>query len=38
VSVLADDWGIRRGSLKAGPRRGHAVWAELTCSRSAARY
>lgn len=33
VSVLADDWGIRRGSLGAGPTRGHAVWAELTCSR-----
>ncbi|WP_079100425.1 ATP-binding protein [Streptomyces sp. WMMB 322] len=31
VSVLADDWGIRR-SLDGGPDSGHAVWAELTCS------
>jgi serine/threonine-protein kinase RsbW len=34
VSVLADDWGIRR-SLDGGPLSGHAVWAELTCSRIA---
>lgn len=33
VSVLATDWGIRPGSLNGGPRRGHAVWAELACSR-----
>jgi anti-sigma regulatory factor (Ser/Thr protein kinase) len=31
VSVLADDWGIRR-SLDGGPGGGHAVWAELSCS------
>jgi serine/threonine-protein kinase RsbW len=35
VSVLADDWGIRPGSFDGGPRRGHAVWAEMTCSRNA---
>lgn len=34
VSVLADDWGIRR-SLDGGPFGGHSVWAELTCSRIA---
>lgn len=31
VSVLANDWGIRR-NLDGGPASGHAVWAELTCS------
>lgn len=31
VSVLADDWGIRR-NLDGGPGSGHSVWAELTCS------
>ncbi len=35
VSVLADDWGIRR-SLDGGPGSGHAVWAELACSPLAA--
>lgn len=34
VSVLADEWGIRPGSFTRGPRRGHAVWVELTCSPS----
>lgn len=38
VSVLADDWGIRTGGLVSGPRRGHAVWAELTCSHTAAQH
>jgi anti-sigma regulatory factor (Ser/Thr protein kinase) len=34
VSVLASDWGIRPGSVRAGPRRGHAVWVELSCSQA----
>jgi anti-sigma regulatory factor (Ser/Thr protein kinase) len=38
VSVLADDWGIRPGTLCSGPSRGHAVWAELTCSRCTTHY
>lgn len=37
VSVLADDWGIRR-SLDGGPGSGHAVWAELTCTPPAERH
>ncbi|MGH3325152.1 MAG: ATP-binding protein [Streptomyces sp.] len=38
VSVLADEWGIRPGGLARGPRRGHAVWAELTCAHTAAQH
>lgn len=34
VSVLADDWGIRR-NLDGGPGSGHSVWAELTCAPAA---
>jgi serine/threonine-protein kinase RsbW len=33
VSVLSDEWGVRP-EVEQGQGRGHAVWAELPCSRT----
>lgn len=36
VSVLSDEWGVRPASPEADPDAGgHAVWAEMCCSRTA---